>query len=196
LLTLTTLPGFAAHLQARRQQQEASQFAPLARRALTLCNTFSEGCRVASLPVYWDSDLPRPNGKRKIRHIWSVECTANGRAYALFFNASTGELCSLFAQGRTSLTKFHEPPDSPIQSSEQAIEASLRLVQRLDLIPAGSKIALAKTPTPVRTKEAWEVLWNVRRPDSAAPSRLKMLIDRYSRVPILLVDTHALDQTT
>jgi hypothetical protein len=194
-VALIALPLLAIYVHARHREQEKRQLSPIAQRAATLCNLFNEGCRVSGPPVYWDSDLPRPEGRRKIRHIWSVECTANGRSYALLFNAATGELCSLFAQGRTSRTTFTEPPSAPIQSSEQAVEASLRLMKRLHLVPAGSKIALAETPAPVRTREAWEIQWNVRRPDSATPSRLKMFLDRRSSVPILYVDTHALNQT-
>jgi hypothetical protein len=190
------LPLLYGGYQARQNERAARRLLPVARRAVTLCSAFTDACHTTGEPTLLDEKLPRPQGTWKHRRLWSVECAANGRAYALLLNASTGELCSLYAEGRTSRETFSEPSVSPLKQPEQAVEASLRLMRSLNMVPAGGKIALVGTPRRIQTKKAWEVLWNVRRPDTAQPTQIKMQLDQYSGVPTLIVDTHALNNFT
>lgn len=197
LLFLTlALPLLAGAYQSYRCEQRNRVLRPVAQRALTLCTAFSDSCQTTGTPILWDEKLPRPGGKHRLRRLWNVECNAGGRAYALIFNALTGELSAIFAQGRSQVTTFQEPPALSLKTPSQALEASLTLLRQLKLVPEGSKIALAETPALIRHKEAWQVLWKVQRPESTQPTQIKLLIDRYSGVPVVVVNTHALDQTT
>jgi hypothetical protein len=194
LFTAFALPLFYGSFQAHQKEKAARKLLPIAQRTLTLCSAFSDTCHITGTPILLDERLPRPGKTWKIRHLWSVECVANGRTLNMLLNAATEELSCLYAQGRTSQTSFSESFALPVKTSEEAVEVSLRLMRSLKMVPAGGKIALVEIPQKVQTKKAWQVLWNVRRPDATQPTRIKMLIDQVSGVPILIVDTHTLNK--
>lgn len=190
--TLILTPFLAARLQAKIHEIQTRSLASISRRALSLCTTFSEVCASVGEPNSWKEHVQQTGNQVKTRALWHVECLAQGRSYAILFNAKTGSLCTIFAQERSSASHFSEPR-VPVEQSNQAVDISLTLMRNMELLPQGGKIALAQKPALLPNRHAWRVIWNVRRPDLSQPTQVKILLDQYSGVPLLLVDTHALN---
>lgn len=128
------------------------------------------------------------------RRMWTVACQAGSHSYDIMFNDVTGNMESMYADGLTASSRAIART-AILTSADEAVEGSVRRLRDLQLVPEGTRIALAERPTCDRDRSIWRVIWKVRRPDSVEPYEVRMVLNGGDATPMIVVNRKELERS-
>lgn len=191
LVSLLALPVFclfphhAALALARQNTRMRTQ--EMMQRASGICIAMGAANPTIGEPQFIVQTF-RPHVPHAQRRLWVVECLAGPHRYNMIFNDLTGNIESMFADGLNGSARAAAVPVVTLTSSNAAVEGSIRRLKDLQMVPKGTRITLAEPPQCNLNRTAWRLVWKVRRPDTASPYEVRMVLNGSDATPIMVVN--------
>jgi len=194
LVSLLALPVFGLFLRhstsADGSQHPRMQGKDFKSRAAAICTALGTSATVIGEPQFVVQTF-RAETLRGQRRLWMVECQVGSRQYNLLFNDLTGNLESMYADGR-EITSRAGVEEVAVNSPSEAVEGSIRRLQDLQMVPKGTLITLVKRPTCDQDGLTWRLVWRVQRSKTAAPYEVSMMLNGCDAMPMMVVNRQEL----
>ena len=196
LVALLALPVFCLHsrhvafISASRNARMQSQ--ELKKRVASLCAAMGVAHPIIGEPQFMVQkfNVRAPHNERR---VWLVDCLAGAHGYSMIFNDLTGNIESIYSDGLTASSRGVGMSDRAVTSPGAALEGGVRRLKDLQMVPKGTRIALAERPECDRDGVTWRMTWKVLRPESAQPYDVRMTLNGNDATPMMVVNCRELE---
>ena len=195
LVSLLALPVFGLFLRHSTpgdgSQHPRMQGKDFKSRAAAICAALGTTTASIGEPQFVVQSF-RAETLRGQRRLWMVECQVGPRQYSMLFNDLTGNLESVYADGR-EVPSRSGVEDVAVNSPSDAVEGSIRRLRDLQMVPKGTLITLVKRPQCDPDGLTWRLVWKVRRSKTAAPYEVSMMLNGCDAMPMMVVNRQELE---
>jgi hypothetical protein len=197
LVALAILPiaGLYSRNAALASAQQKAQLKPtdLKQRAMHIVMALGADKPFIGEPrfVVQRFQSPRPHRERR---LWVVDCVAGLHTYNMIFNDLTGNVESIFSDGLTTSSRAAlRAGATAVTSQTAAIEGAVRRLKDLEMLPKGTRIALAASPLCDHDGLTWRMTWKVLLPGAATPHEIRMILNGRDATPMVVVNCRELE---
>jgi hypothetical protein len=116
---------------------------------------------------------------------WTISCQSDDLSLYMTFDDATGRLWDL---GIKASLEPHTPMMAPLDTAAEARQVALHRLHDLQMVPQGSRLALARPPVCSPISGAWEMRWTVTPPDGSRSYPIFLVLNRRTGIPMRVMN--------